>query len=43
MESTSTSYSSIPVVFTNLPINTNTQKHFTKNVTIEIPDERLDL
>ncbi|MCI65890.1 hypothetical protein A2U01_0087148, partial [Trifolium medium] len=43
MESTSTSYSSIPVVFSELPINTNTHKHFAKNVTIEIPDEKLDL
>ncbi|MCI28933.1 hypothetical protein A2U01_0050136 [Trifolium medium] len=43
MESTSTSYSSIPVVFSKLPINTNTQKHFAKNVMIEIPDEKLDL
>ncbi|MCI20899.1 hypothetical protein A2U01_0042062, partial [Trifolium medium] len=43
MESTSTSFSSIPVVFSELPIITNTQKHFAKNVTIEIPDEKLDL
>ncbi|MCI34271.1 hypothetical protein A2U01_0055489, partial [Trifolium medium] len=43
MESTSTSYSSIPVVFSKLPIDTNTQKHFSKNVTIEIPYEKLDL
>ncbi|MCI59223.1 hypothetical protein A2U01_0080478, partial [Trifolium medium] len=43
MEITSTSFSSIPVVFSKLPIDTNTQKHFAKNVTIEIPDERLDL
>ncbi|MCI95141.1 hypothetical protein A2U01_0116439, partial [Trifolium medium] len=43
MESTSTSYSSIPVVLSKLPIDTNTQKHFSKNVTIEIPYEKLDL
>ncbi|MCI76184.1 hypothetical protein A2U01_0097453, partial [Trifolium medium] len=43
MESTSTSHSSIPVMFTELPIDTNTGKHFAKNVTIEIPDDKLDL
>ncbi|MCI05493.1 hypothetical protein A2U01_0026546 [Trifolium medium] len=43
MEGSSTSYSSIPVVFSKLPIDTNTQKHFSKNVTIEIPYKKLDL
>ncbi|MCI17884.1 hypothetical protein A2U01_0039035, partial [Trifolium medium] len=43
MESGSSSHSSILVVFSKLPINTNTQKHFANNVTIEIPYEKLDL
>ncbi|MCI21366.1 50S ribosomal protein L16, partial [Trifolium medium] len=31
------------MVFSKLPIDTNTQKHFTKNVTIEISYNKLDL
>ncbi|MCI44168.1 hypothetical protein A2U01_0065407, partial [Trifolium medium] len=38
------SSSSQPPVFKNIPINTTSQKDcFTKNVTIEVPYEKLDL
>ncbi|MCI50391.1 hypothetical protein A2U01_0071635, partial [Trifolium medium] len=36
--------SSLPVIFSKLPIDTNSQKDcYTKNITIEVPYEKLDL
>ncbi|MCI90000.1 hypothetical protein A2U01_0111289, partial [Trifolium medium] len=38
------SSSSLPIVFTKLPIDTKSQKDcFTKNITISVPYEKLDL